>query len=142
LYAGPGLGSTDTEHGPVGLRDAQRVGDYDLATGIGCEGADLPAELAGKAWVQTVLTDETGLTLGAPLDVFGVGDPDAEGGPVDPPTADDAPEPSDVVPPSDPSAPGADEEISVAGAGCGCNQGSAGLAWWGVVLLACFRRRR
>ena len=106
LYAGPGLGSTDTEHGPVGLRDAQRVGDYDLATGIGCEGADLPAELAGKAWVQTVLTDETGLTLGAPLDVFGVGAPDAEGGPVDPPTADDAPEPGDVVPPSDPSAPG------------------------------------
>ena len=77
FFAGRGPDTTDTELGPIDLREAVELGRLSLDDGIGCLELALPESLAGTAWVQAAHVSDEGVTLGAAIDVFGVGDPGA-----------------------------------------------------------------
>lgn len=90
VFAGRGPDTTDTELGPVDLRDAVEVARFSLPDGIACDAVSLPDDLAELGWVQVAHRwSDDDVVLGEPVDVFGVGDP----GPVDEPDPD--PEPDD-----------------------------------------------
>ncbi|HCH66138.1 MAG: hypothetical protein CL927_06095 [Deltaproteobacteria bacterium] len=82
VFAGRGPDTTNTELGPIDLRSGVEVGRFVLEDGIACGAIELPDELASLAWIQVAHRwSEAEVVLGAPIDVFGVGDP----GPIDDP---------------------------------------------------------
>lgn len=151
VFAGRGPATTETDVGPVDLRDAVELGRVTLDDGIACLAFPLPADLAGIAWVQVAhVLDAGGTTLGEPLDVFGVGDPgpvaepdpDAEDSTDDDSTDDES---APVVPDEDDDAVDVSESADAdadKSSGCATAPGAASALLVGLAALGVRRRRR
>ena len=143
VYAGLGLGRTETDHGRIELRQAVELTRAELLEGVACLSATLSEGYAGLAWVQVAFVDGDEVGLGRAIDVFGT---DAE--PLD--TGDTGLAPDSGTPAEDtgaedsqPPASTADSEVDgVRTSGrSGCGAG-APAAWFPLLVAALAVPRR
>ncbi len=145
VYAGPGPGRSESEHGELALRDAVELSRELLGDGTACLEVALDDDLAGIAWIQVAFEGQHGTTLGRIIDVFDTGaEPldtgDTGGGSVDtggePQDTGDSQEPVDSSPHDTASGHGGDDSCG----GCASGPGGAWLLLTG--LLGFVARRR
>lgn len=144
VYGGLGPGHTETEHGPIDLRQGMELTRVELPEGVACAGATLAEGYAGLAWVQVAFVDGDHVSLGRTIDVFGTGAEPLDTGDTgrildsDPPAQDTGAQDS---PPHDSAA---DDKVGPdqPSGRCGCGAGEPTTFFLLLAPALAMRRRR